>query len=71
MQPRIAVIYFSSSGVISQVAEHLAEGAAAGNAEVRVRALTAQEAPAGAGPRTPDDRLPAPTLDDLAWADGC
>ncbi|WP_052852538.1 flavodoxin family protein [Streptomyces avicenniae] len=58
MQPRIAIVYFSSSGVISQVASHLAEGAAAQDAEVRVRALGAHGRPA------------EPTLDDLDWAEG-
>lgn len=70
MQPRIAIIYFSSSGVISQVAEHLAEGAMARNAEVRVRALRARSESPGTGP-TPTATGPAePTLDDLDWADG-
>jgi NAD(P)H dehydrogenase (quinone) len=63
MQPRIAIIYFSSSGVISQVAERLAEGAVAQDAEVRVRALGQHHA---AGP----DRPAEPTLADLEWAEG-
>ncbi|GLF95492.1 flavodoxin family protein [Streptomyces yaizuensis] len=71
MQPRIAIIYFSSSGVIAQIAAYLAEGATARGAEVRVRAL---EAPGGStGPGSPaPDRAPAapPTLADLDWADG-
>ncbi|NEA63733.1 flavodoxin family protein [Streptomyces sp. SID12488] len=66
MQPRIAIVYFSSSGVISRVAEHLAEGAAAQNAEVRVRALGAT----GGNPAPKAGRLVEPTLDDLDWADG-
>ncbi|MBU6532282.1 flavodoxin family protein [Streptomyces sp. NPDC057245] len=70
MQPRIAIIYFSSSGVISQVAEHLAEGATARNAEVRVRALGAKSESPGPD-STPAPAGPAePTLDDLDWADG-
>lgn len=70
MQPRIAIIYFSSSGVISQVAEHLAEGATARSAEVRVRALGAQSESIEPGSPAPAGRPPAPTLDDLDWADG-
>ncbi|MGW1156977.1 flavodoxin family protein [Streptomyces sp. NPDC002513] len=75
MQPRIAIVYFSSSGVISQVAERLAEGAAAQNAEVRVRALGAHGEPSAAGASrsgaTPvADRPAEPTLEDLDWAEG-
>lgn len=72
MQPRIAIVYFSSSGVISQVAERLAEGAAAQDAEVRVRALGAPRDPSAAGPgAVPEAGRPAePTLDDLDWAEG-
>ncbi|MFE2584099.1 flavodoxin family protein [Streptomyces sp. NPDC059378] len=66
MQPRIAIVYFSSSGVISQVAEHLAEGATAQNAEVRVRVLGAPGENRAPGAGQPVE----PTLDDLDWADG-
>ncbi|MDG4763515.1 flavodoxin family protein [Solwaraspora sp. WMMD406] len=66
MPPRIAIVYYSSSGVISQVAEHLAEGAAAQLAEVRIRALSGT-----GGTITPGADEPIePTLDDLDWAEG-
>lgn len=57
MQPRIAIIYFSSSGIIAQLAQRLAEGAAAHDAEVRVRAI-------GGSVHA------EPVLDDLDWAEG-
>jgi NAD(P)H dehydrogenase (quinone) len=75
VNPRISIVYFSSSGVIGRVAAELARGAEIAGAEVRLRAV-AEPAPA-AGGRTggPGDAAAAgapaaPTLDDLDWADG-
>ncbi|TDU02187.1 NAD(P)H dehydrogenase (quinone) [Streptomyces sp. 846.5] len=69
MQPRIAVIYFSSSGVIAEIARHLADGARTEGAQVRVLALR-EEAEPGEAQRAADRGLPEPGLEDLDWADG-
>jgi NAD(P)H dehydrogenase (quinone) len=75
--PRIAVIYYSSTGNVAAMAAAIGEGAAESGAEVRVRRV-AEIAPPEAivqNPRwaayveaTQDE--PVATLDDLEWADG-
>jgi NAD(P)H dehydrogenase (quinone) len=65
MEPRIAVIYFSATGTISSLAGHIAAGAEAAGADVRLRAVeppAEHEADALGGGEIA-------TLDDLVWAD--
>jgi len=74
--PRVAVLYYSSTGTNSAMAEAVAEGARAAGAEVRVRRI-AETAPDEAIDRNPAWRAfvdahgdePPATLDDLDWAD--
>jgi NAD(P)H dehydrogenase (quinone) len=77
MEPRIAVIYYSSTGNVHELAVALADGAEEAGAEVRLRKV-AELAPPEAIDSNPEWRahadatadVPAATLDDLAWADG-
>jgi NAD(P)H dehydrogenase (quinone) len=77
MEPRIAVIYYSSTGNVHELAVALAAGAEEAGAQVRLRRV-AELAPPEAIDRNPEWRahadatadLPVATLDDLAWADG-
>lgn len=77
MQPRIAVIYYSSTGNVHELAVALADGAEEAGAQVRLRRV-AELAPPEAIDGNPEWRahadatvdLPIATLDDLAWADG-
>lgn len=75
---RIAVIHYSSTGNVFQLASAIAEGAGAEGAEVRVRRV-AELAPASAVEANPawaahqawaEANVPVAELDDLAWADG-
>lgn len=77
MEPRIAVIYYSSTGNVHDLALAVAEGAEGAGAQVRLRRV-AELAPSEAIDRNPQWRahadatadLPIATLDDLDWADG-
>ncbi len=78
MPTRIAVIYYSSTGHVHQLAQALADGAAETGAEVRLRRVPelAPEAAIQSNPawaahvdRTAD-QVPEASLDDLEWADG-
>jgi len=74
---RIAVIFYSATGNTAKLARAFAEGSREAGAEVRVRQVD-EIAPDEAVDRNPrwreyvdsGDRAPAPSLDDLAWADG-
>lgn len=74
--PKVAVIYYSSTGTNHTMAKAVAEGAQAAGAEVRVR-LVAENAPKEAIDRNPawrafvdsTDKEPRASLDDLEWAD--
>ncbi len=78
MPTRIAVIYYSSTGHVHQMARALADGAEESGAEVRLR-RTAELAPEEVI-RSQDawhehyqatrDTVPEATLEDLQWADG-
>jgi NAD(P)H dehydrogenase (quinone) len=77
MEHRIAVVYYSSTGNVHDLASAVAAGAASAGAEVRLRRV-AELAPPEAIDRNPEWRahadatadVPVATLDDLAWADG-
>lgn len=77
MVAKIAVIYYSATGNVHQLAQAIAEGAEKGGAEVRLRRV-AELAPESAIDTNPTWRehveavkhLPVATLDDLAWSDG-
>lgn len=78
LSPKIAVIYYSSSGTIHAMAEALAEGAREAGAQVQVR-RAAELAPRAAIESNPGwkayvdevaPNVPEATLDDLRWADG-
>ncbi len=75
--PNIAVIYYSSTGHVHQMAHALAEGAREAGAEVRLRqveelapeeVIASQDAWQRHHVSTKDD--PRASLDDLEWADG-
>ncbi len=75
---RIAVIYYSSTGHVHQLAMALAEGAEGAGAEVRLR-LVPELAPAEAIEANPAwarfraevaGEVPEATIDDLEWAEG-
>ncbi|MCW8103660.1 NAD(P)H:quinone oxidoreductase [Streptomyces tauricus] len=77
MSVRVAVIYYSATGNVHQLAQAVAEGAAAGNAEVRLRRV-AEMAPDTSIDSNPAWRahidatkseVPEATLEDLEWAD--
>jgi NAD(P)H dehydrogenase (quinone) len=73
----IAVIYYSSTGNVYELARAVAAGAEDAGAEVRLRRV-AELAPPEAIERSPDWRrhldetvdIPLAELDDLRWADG-
>ena len=78
MSTKIAVIYYSATGSVHQLAEAVAAGAASAGAEVRLRQV-AELAPAEAIAQNPawqthhdatKDTVETASLDDLAWADG-
>jgi NAD(P)H dehydrogenase (quinone) len=75
---RVAVIYYSSTGHVHQIATALAEGAESGGADVRMR-MVAELAPREAIEANPAwarfrrevaDEVPEATNDDLDWAEG-
>ncbi|WP_127504170.1 NAD(P)H:quinone oxidoreductase [Actinoplanes solisilvae] len=76
MSSKVAVIYYSSTGTVHQLAQAIAEGAAKAGAEVRLRRV-AELAPSSAIDTNPAWRAHADatsdveiaTLDDLEWAD--
>jgi NAD(P)H dehydrogenase (quinone) len=76
MQPKIAVIYYSSTGNVHALAEAIAEGAEEGGAEVRLRRV-GELAPDAAIDSNPAWRahadatahIPVATHEDLLWAD--
>jgi NAD(P)H dehydrogenase (quinone) len=76
MKPRIAVIYYSSTGNVHHLAEAVAAGAERSGAEVRLRRVP-ELAPDGAIDTNPAWRahvdasadVPIADLDDLEWAD--
>ena len=77
MNVRIAVIHYSATGNVHQLASALAEGAAEAGADVRLRRVRefAAEETIAANPKWMAHRdsvasMPEATLDDLAWADG-
>ena len=78
MSTKIAVIYYSATGSVHQLAEAVAAGAASVGAEVRLRQV-AELAPAEAIAQNPawqthrdatKDTVETASLDDPAWADG-
>ncbi|MFJ8647190.1 NAD(P)H:quinone oxidoreductase [Streptomyces sp. NPDC093546] len=76
MAPKIAVVYYSSTGNVHRLAEAVAEGAEKAGAEVRLRRVP-ELAPEAAIDSNPAWRehveatrdVEVATLDDLAWAD--
>jgi NAD(P)H dehydrogenase (quinone) len=75
---RVAVIYYSSTGHVHQIATALAEGAQSRGADVRMR-LVAELAPPEAIEANPAwarfraevaSEVPEATMDDLEWAEG-
>lgn len=77
MKTRIAVVYYSATGNVYDIAEGIAQGARDAGAEVRLRQVP-ELAPPEAIDRNPRWRahvdstadIPVATLDDLEWADG-
>ncbi|WP_320777959.1 NAD(P)H:quinone oxidoreductase [Streptomyces sp. CRN 30] len=76
MSVRVAVIYYSATGNVHQLAEAVAAGAAARDAEVRLRRVP-ELAPDSAVDANPawrahvdatKDQVPEATLEDLEWA---
>ncbi|MFB7781046.1 NAD(P)H:quinone oxidoreductase [Streptomyces bauhiniae] len=76
MSVRIAVIYYSATGNVHQLAQAVSEGAAARNAEVRLRRVRelAPDTAVDANPAwrahvdATRDSVPEATLEDLEWA---
>lgn len=74
--PKLAIIYYSSTGTNSAIAQAVAEGAREAGAEVRIR-LVAETAPEAAIDSNPRWRAfadsvkdePRATADDAVWAD--
>ncbi|WP_405886052.1 NAD(P)H:quinone oxidoreductase [Streptomyces sp. NBC_01136] len=76
MSPKIAVIYYSSTGTVHELAESVAEGARKEGAEVRllrVAELAPKEAiatnDAWAAHMVATEDIPVATPDDIEWAD--
>jgi NAD(P)H dehydrogenase (quinone) len=75
--PNIAVIYYSATGTVHELAESIAAGARGVGAEVRLRKV-AELAPAAAIASNPawqahadaTQDVPVATPDDVVWADG-
>ncbi|MFE0633319.1 NAD(P)H:quinone oxidoreductase [Streptomyces sp. NPDC058864] len=74
--PNVAVIYYSSTGTIHQLAETIAAGAAESGANVRllrVAELAPKEVVAGVKPwadhAAATEHIPVATPDDIKWAD--
>lgn len=80
MNVRIAVIHYSATGVVHQLATSLAQGATSAGAEVRLRRVAELAPPEAIAANSrwqahrdrenAPDGTPLATLDDLAWADG-
>ena len=80
MNVRIAVIHYSATGVVHQLATSLAQGATSAGAEVRLRRVAELAPPEAIAANSKwqahrdrenaPDGTPLATLDDLAWADG-
>ncbi|POX42663.1 NAD(P)H dehydrogenase [Streptomyces sp. Ru73] len=76
MSVRVAVIYYSATGNVHQLAQAVADGAAGRNAEVRLRRVTelAPDAAIDANPAwrahvdATKNQVPEATLEDLEWA---
>ncbi|MDX2701438.1 NAD(P)H:quinone oxidoreductase [Streptomyces sp. PA03-6a] len=75
--PNVAVIYYSSTGTIHQLAETVAVGATEAGADVRllrVAEIAPKEVIAGVQPwaehAASTEHIPVATTDDLEWADG-
>ena len=76
-QPKVAVIYYSSTGTVYELAQAIAEGARGAGAEVRLRRareLAPPEAvaqnPAWQAHLEATADVPEASVDDLEWADG-
>ena len=74
--PKVAVIYYSATGTVHQLAEHVARGASEAGAEVRllrVAELAPQAAidsnPAWAAHVAATGHVPVATAEDILWAD--
>lgn len=74
--PNVAVIYYSSTGTIHQLAETVAVGATEAGADVRllrVAEIAPKEVIAGVQPwaehAASTEHIPVATTDDLEWAD--
>jgi NAD(P)H dehydrogenase (quinone) len=77
MQPRIAVVYYSSTGNVHALAQAVTEGAIEAGAEVRLRRVAelapadvVSSVPAWAAHAEATAHIPEATLGDLEWADG-
>lgn len=75
-RPKIAVIYYSATGTVHRLARAVAEGAAQGQAEVRLRRVgelvgeaTIAANPAWAAHRQATADIPLADQTDLEWAD--
>jgi NAD(P)H dehydrogenase (quinone) len=74
--PKVVVVYYSSTGTVHQLAEHIARGAGEAGAEVRLLRV-AELAPAEAIAANPawgahvaaTQDVPVSTADDILWAD--
>lgn len=76
MTVKVAVIYYSATGTVHELASAVEEGAAKAGAEVRLRRVAelAPEAAINTNPAWRDhvdatSDIPVATLDDLTWAD--
>ena len=74
--PKVAVIYYSATGIVHELAEHIARGAQEAGAEVRllrVAELAPQAAidsnPAWAAHAAATQDVPVATAEDVVWAD--
>ncbi|MEU8134756.1 NAD(P)H:quinone oxidoreductase [Streptodolium elevatio] len=77
MAAKIAVVYYSSTGNVHQLAAAVAEGAEKAGAEVRLRRVqelapdaVVDSVPAWREHHDATSHIEVATLDDLAWADG-
>ncbi|MGX9230039.1 NAD(P)H:quinone oxidoreductase [Streptomyces albus] len=75
-QPKVAVIYYSSTGTIAEIAKEISQAAEKAGAEVRLRRaaeLAPQEAidsnPAWAANASATAGIPVATPEDMVWAD--
>jgi len=75
-QVRVAVVYYSATGSVRRLAEALSEGAAKQGAQVRLLRCPETAPPEVVASRqqwldnlAATDHVPAPSVDDLRWAD--